>query len=1079
MALSVVMVAVALNGAVLTLHGGTGAGAAPNLGSNATPAVGTTPSVPIAAATGPRVSLGLESEVGSNLGGVPDLSAAVPLSAHDLVVVRLPFVNQSRLSAFLSAVSDPSSPSYDHFLTASQFAHRFAPASADQRAIASYLAAHGLTVAYLSPDHLSVAVRGSLAQLGGAFGVSFGMYALRGGLFYAPTSSPTVPSGLAPWISQVSGLTDYSSGMAPQLALQTAGERSAATPAPGTGVMDFPAAMTSEFQLNRLWNATGNSSFGPVPTYANGVVIATALWDLNNSPNSSAQYCPYSLTDIQQFFHILPGANPSMPSVLPSPHDHANYNISGDPGNPPGTGACAAGASGVQPNVATEELDFEMTIDQEWSGETAPGAMIEPTYVGGEGVTVTNGALSLLLSWIAAGNIPHLALLSQSFGGSESTFLESQYTELAAQGVTVLASSGDNNGAGGNGAAAVCDTGAPGEYSWNTQGSTSVEYPGSSPNVLSVGGTANLALPSPGDPQAMLHGQTVWNWCPSTDSGQSAGSTGGVSSVFAEPAYQAADPVVSKAMQWAIDVTETGNFTNGAPPTGCGGCVDITPYSPSSARAIPDLGGPAANNTGYMGGTWLSGWGGTSFSSPTIAGVLGSIVAFDGHKLGLFNPTLYALEQEYLQGQLSTLPMPVDPTYIVNNDSNAFFAGGPDYNTSSGWGVPQAYNIALLLGKPFVNTNPTGAATLGQAYAVRASVKDDRAVTHVNVSYLEPGASSWSSAPLTRVSGTGLSGAWSGAIPGPAEPGTLRYCVSAIDAGQGNSWSPYNQSAWAATGGSNISFGCTVPFTVPVNAGSAPEPVTVTETGLPTSVLSTHGWTVVLGGDAQHNTTGSVTFTEANGSYPLLVLGPNGYRSDANGTLVVSGPTSVSVGFSRGATYSLRFAEKGLGKGQAWCVQLRGDEQCSSTPKLKYTGLDPGTYGYGVVSPLAGQTITASLGKTAIAEPGSLTIAQGETVRLTFAYPYNVTFTENGLASGSWSVTIKGVTLSNATGEPITFHLTNATYRYKAGAVLGYSSSGSVRKVVVNGGAVNVTVTYTVGQATPARRVREVASLLP
>jgi subtilase family serine protease len=789
-------------------------------GSSAPLGPPSTDELPLLAA-GPLQSLNLQGETGAYLGGTVAANRSLSLSQSDLVVVTLQLQHVDQLNAYLQAVSNPLSPSYAHFLTITQFAQQYAPAGRVQLGVADYLAAYGLTLKYVSPDHLTIAAGGTLQQVELAFGVHLATYLESGQSFFAPADSPSLPATLAPWVSNVAGLTDFNFGLEPQLAYSP---ELAIHPdqsnGPGAGVLDYPYQDTYEFQLNQLWNATGNKSAGVHPSFAQGVVIATALWDLNNSPAPAPQYCPYSITDIHQFFDGTTYTSPSMPSELPAPKDHANYNVTGDTTQAPGTGNCTDFSSPTGPNSATEELSLEMTIDQEYSGEDAPGAVIEPTYVGAVGVTVTDAELELLLAWIAAGNIPNLAVVSQSFGGGESTDYETYYTELAATGVTVLASSGDDNGACGFecDGQAICDTGSPGQYSWNTEGATTVDYPGSSPNVLSVGGTANMANGSLKHPNAILVDQTVWNWCPSFDNGVSGGSTGGVSSVFAEPSYQKADPVVSKAMRWAINVTDTGNFTNGIPPTGCGGCDNESAYSTTSARAVPDLGGPAADMSGYLGGTWVSGWGGTSFSSPSVAGALGSVIAFDGHKIGFINTALYSLEQEYLEGKLSKLPFPVAPTYFVQNYSDAFFDGGKAYNTSAGWGVPQAYNIALLLGKPFIATNPQGHATTGAKYSVSAVIKDDRKISTVNVTYLEPGASKWGNASLSLASGSRMSGTWTGSIPAPSKGGVLRYCIDAVDAGLGNSWSPYNQSAWAATKGANLHFGCTVPFRVSVRA---------------------------------------------------------------------------------------------------------------------------------------------------------------------------------------------------------------------------------------------------------------------
>jgi hypothetical protein len=749
------------------------------------------------------------------------------------------------------------------------------------------------------------------------------------------------------------------------------------------GVMDDPNQMPAEFQLNQLWNATGNTSAGVVPTFAKGVVIATALWDLNTSA-----YCPYSLTDIDSFFNGTTDSGVSTrPAGFPAPIDHANYNVTGAPTYGPGTGNCTSGVSQAGPTTASEELDFEMTIDQEYSGTDAPGALIEPTYVGGLGVTngVNNSNLELLLSWLAEGNVPNLDALSQSFGGGESTDFEPYFEELAAEGVTVTASSGDNNGACGPGGPTACagnqacDTGSPPtQYSWDTQGTPTVDYPGSSPNVLAVGGSANMALGSPSDPGAILPGQTVWNWCPTFDGGLSGGSTGGVSSIFTEPTYQSSVPIVNKAMEWATQVFDTGNFTNGLPPTGCEGCDDAPAATPT-ARAVPDVAGPAADMTGYMAGTWVTGYGGTSFSSPSVAGMIGSISAFDGHKLGFVNTALYQLEQQYLDGGSRGLPFPVAPTYFVQNYSNAFFNGSTDYNTSAGWGVPQAYNIALLLGKPFLATNPIGVATVGHPYSITATVVDDRPLSHVNVTYLVPGGR-WATAPLALAAGTPTSGTWTGAIPSPTEAGVLRYCVNGVDQGMGNSWSPYNQSAWAATGGTNLTFGCTVPFTVPIHAGvHATKSVTFAETGLArgTTWCASLGTTVCSSGPTlAFRDLPSGTYTYAidpiGGMTTLVDVGAK-WLDQSSGTATI-GAESIVVHLR--FAFPVVFSETGLPAGTDWAVTA-GGIVASSTGSTITVYLPNGSYAFlvhavtnYVRSPASGRVVVAG---AAVSRPVAFT----------------------------------------------------------------------------------------------------------
>ena len=707
------------------------------------------PSASPSVAYGSMVSLNFVSETGPVLGGTLDALLTPPLAQSTTIVVNLPFENQTALNAFIEAVSDPYSPSYAHFLTPALFTREYSPPLADQQLVAGYLTSSGLTVTGLSPDHLSITATGTLAQLETAFDVTFAMYAQGAQTFWAPTSSPSVPSNIAPWIFGLVGLTDHASGLRPQLSLGSPDQVA------GTGLLDYPNQMNWDFQLNQLYNATGNKTAGVQPSFPKGVTITQALWD-----EGLPTQCGYSLTDIDDYFGDL--VSPAFPSEFPQPIDHAYYNVTGDPGEAPGTGACdTEGAGG---NVGTETIDdvaVELTVDQEYSGEDAPGATLAPTYLNGTTLDLTNPEFIMLLNYIAAGNVPNLSVVTQSFGGNETVAYPggeeatgyADYQELAATGVTVLASSGDDNGGSATmGEAQACESGGipPGGY-----GVPGIEFPGSTPDLLSVGGTATMGASTPADPDGALTGQTVWNWCPSTDSGTSAGSTGGVSLAFPEAYYQEGIPVVNSAMLNAINVTLSGNGSANSP----GGANDGLAYSATNARPDPDVAGPAAMDAVYFGQSWVTDFGGTSFSSPATAGVMGSIVAFDGHRLGMVGPALYSLESQYIAGKL-----PLAPTYFVRNYSNAFFNGGTYYNTSAGWGVPQAYNLALLLGKPFVSTNPQGPATVGAPYPISARVVDDRDLSYVNVSYLEPGATSWSNASLSLSSGTAENGTWSGAI---------------------------------------------------------------------------------------------------------------------------------------------------------------------------------------------------------------------------------------------------------------------------------------------------------------------------
>ena len=115
-----------------------------------------------------------------------------------------------------------------------------------------------------------------------------------------------------------------------------------------------------------------------------------------------------------------------------------------------------------------------------------------------------------------------VSVVSMSFGGPEfsgETSYDSYFTTpFGHTGVTFVASSGDN-GAYGSG---------PG---LDSDGPIIADYPSSSPNVLSVGGTT-LSVDASGN----YISETGWGY--GTNSGTDGGSGGGISQYESQPAYQ-------------------------------------------------------------------------------------------------------------------------------------------------------------------------------------------------------------------------------------------------------------------------------------------------------------------------------------------------------------------------------------------------------------------------------------------------------------------------------------------------------------------------------------------------------------
>ncbi len=185
---------------------------------------------------------------------------------------------------------------------------------------------------------------------------------------------------------------------------------------------------------------------------------------------------------------------------LPAPPSFAKLNLETAP---PGPNTDYAGWAG------------EVALDVEWAHAVAPKANL--LLVGANSDSDTD----LFAAVDAARNTPGVSVVSMSWGFYETPVLKKYDAVLqsptagpnAGTGVTFVASSGDDGGLYGP------------------------EYPASSPNVLSVGGTA-LTL----NPNGTYKAETAWSFNAFLYFYYGdGGSNGGYSSLYTEPAYQKSD----------------------------------------------------------------------------------------------------------------------------------------------------------------------------------------------------------------------------------------------------------------------------------------------------------------------------------------------------------------------------------------------------------------------------------------------------------------------------------------------------------------------------------------------------------
>ncbi|UXX96554.1 S53 family peptidase [Streptomyces sp. AD2-2] len=137
-------------------------------------------------------------------------TGAVSASKRIAVAVSLTPRNNKGLDTFIADVSNPRSSSYGHYLTKAQFAARFGRTDAEVKQVKEYLRAQGLTVGKVHSGNLLVDATGTAAQLEKAFGTKLSTWkdAKSGRAFYANETAPTLPTGIAGLVSDVTGLNN-------------------------------------------------------------------------------------------------------------------------------------------------------------------------------------------------------------------------------------------------------------------------------------------------------------------------------------------------------------------------------------------------------------------------------------------------------------------------------------------------------------------------------------------------------------------------------------------------------------------------------------------------------------------------------------------------------------------------------------------------------------------------------------------------------------------------------------------------------------------------------------------------------
>ena len=558
------------------------------------------------------------------------------------IVLALPSKDPAGLAAFVKHVSAPSDPAFHQYITADEFAVRFGGNEADYCDVKIWATANGLRISQESRSRTILSVRGTVSQLETLFKTQLNTYRDSDGqTFYSASVKPSVPAEIAPKLSAVIGLTAEK----PLHSLTKVGQVLGEDPVAGSSKLRADSGGTGpggSFSCSDLRSVYSIPTWGDLDKRQVVAVFEQGF---------------YRKSDVEKYFKRFGVGSQTKQTPV-------SVNKS--------------------PVVLEQEVELEACLDLDMLVGMNPEIGEVQVYVDDYNYDPFPVAIVNAFQTVAeATTLPTILSVSYgedegSFGTSAATAADTALQQLAAEGVTVLASSGDN--------------GAYGDYFSYPY---NVSYPSSDPYITGVGGTTLFV-----GPKQSHKFETAWN---ELEGGYGA-TGGGISILWTIPEWQAN--------------TGYGSFYL----TDDGGSVTY--------RNVPDVAAVADPLTGV--GVYCQdqgGWievGGTSVASPLWGGYLSTINATFGYfhlgPIGFFNPILYnagAVSSNGFSDPIAYLYGVIEGQNGYPWSSNPGYFNGYLYSNTTGNGTPWGYGFAaqVLTGLSQPGTAP------GSIYGLEVTVK--------------------------------------------------------------------------------------------------------------------------------------------------------------------------------------------------------------------------------------------------------------------------------------------------------------------------------------------------------------------
>jgi subtilase family serine protease len=131
------------------------------------------------------------------------------LSGRMLLVLKRAPEQESALQALLASQQDPKSPNYHKWLTPEDFGKRFGVADSDVQTVTSYLSSQGMSVGRVYGSRMAVEVGATAGQIRSTFQTEIHAYSVAGKTYYSNNSAPKIPSALHGVVSGFTALNNF------------------------------------------------------------------------------------------------------------------------------------------------------------------------------------------------------------------------------------------------------------------------------------------------------------------------------------------------------------------------------------------------------------------------------------------------------------------------------------------------------------------------------------------------------------------------------------------------------------------------------------------------------------------------------------------------------------------------------------------------------------------------------------------------------------------------------------------------------------------------------------------------------